>query len=213
MNWIAPAYFYPSPSSIYWATLLGLRQVHAVIINPQNGYKRTLSISDMANWHWAVNQCHQLGITPVGYVSTRWGKRPIAECQSEMAFYKADFHVTGFFFDEAATSIDMLPFYATLRKATDGMVILNPGAQPDVHYFDLANVVITRETSDTALSVLTADEARQASKVCHIISGCDALGALDQLIKLPSVGYRWFNEKAGDYTAMPDYIRLLDGLL
>lgn len=211
-RWLAPFYIYPSPNSVLWQNFLKLRHVHAVVINPNNGYKRGMSSGDMSNWNWAVNECNRKGIITIGYLSTEWGRRPIAQLKSEIYFYQQDFKINGFFLDETATSMVSLPYYSELRKMIPGMVVLNPGTQIDHRYFSIADIIITRET-DSPDIVPTPDELKEPNKCCHILTGFDALRTLEQFQKFPDLGFRWFTEKSGDYTGLPDIVRFLDSEL
>jgi len=211
-RWLAPLYAYPGPDSPVWRAFLTLRHVHAVVINPASGYRGNLHVVDAGNWHWAVTQCHRRGIVTIGYLSTKWGSRPREELRAEMDAYRSDFAIDGFFLDETSTALAHLPLYIELRRLIPGMLVLNPGTQIHPQYFRLADVIVTRET-DKAEIVPTPDELKVENQCCHILTGIDALRTLQQLQKFPNLGYRWFTEKAGDYTQMPDFIRLLDSEL
>lgn len=212
-RWLAPLYVYPHPDSPIWKKFLTLRHCHAVVINPQNGYNRgTLGSADMTNWHWAVNECHRRGIVTIGYLSTRWGERPMQEMLAEIAAYRVDFGITGYFLDETATSMVHLPYHAELRRVISGMVVLNPGTQIDHRFFSVADIIITRET-DAMDIVPSPDELKEPNKCCHILTGFDALRTLQQFQRFPDLGFRWFTEQSQDYTGMPDIIPFLDSEL
>lgn len=211
-RWLAPLYVYPFPESPIWKKFLTLRHTHAVVINPSDGYKRNLNTADKNNWIWAVNACHRAGITTIGYLSTKWGERPMQELLSEIAAYRVDFGITGFFLDEAATSMVHLPYYAELRRVIQGMVVLNPGTQTDHRYFSVADIIITRET-DSPDIVPTPDELKEPNKVCHILTSFDALKTLEQFKTFPDLGFRWFTDTGQSYDSMPDIIPFLDSVL
>lgn len=211
-RWLAPLYAYPFPESPIWQKFLTLRHVHAVVINPASGYKRNLNTADKNNWIWAVNSCHRAGITTIGYLSTDWGKRPMQELLTEIASYRVDFGITGFFLDETATSMLSLPYYTELRRVIQGMLVLNPGTIIDHRYFSVADIIITRET-DAMDIVPTPDELKEPNKCCHVLTGFDALRTLQQFQKFPDLGFRWFTEASQDYTALADIIPFLDSEL
>src|SRR5688572_1832166 len=83
------------------------------------------------------------GVHIVGYVSTDWGRRDIAEVKDEIALYRDHYQVGGqgviggIFLDEAATDVAAIAYYRDLYDYITGLgldVILNPGAQPDPQY-------------------------------------------------------------------------------
>lgn len=211
-RWLAPLYAYPFPDSEIWNKFFTLRHVHAVVANPADGYRKGMSLADMTNWHWAINQCRRRGIIVIGYLATDWGKRPMQDLKDEMAAYARDFLITGFFLDEAATSMISLPYYTQLRNMISGMVVLNPGTQVDHRYFSVADIIITRETDATDI-VPSPDELKEPNKCCHILTGFDALRTLQQFQKFPDLGFRWFTEKSQDYTGLADIIPFLDSEL
>lgn len=211
-RWLAPLYSYPHPASPIWQKFFTLRHVHAVVINPASGYRKGMTAGDMQNWNWCVNECHRRGIVTIGYLSTDWAKRPMAQLVTEIAAYRSDFGTTGFFLDETATSMISLPYYTELRRIIPGMVVLNPGTQIDHRYFSVADIIITRET-DAMDIVPSPDELKEPNKCCHILTGFDALRTLQQFQRFPDLGFRWFTEKSQDYTGMPDIIPFLDSEL
>jgi hypothetical protein len=129
---LVPAYFYPGGEGLaQWQRLLQAPDPAAVVIivNTASGP------GEKVNPHFArvVDQARAKGFTLVGYVSTRYGKRPAEEVKEDVdrwtRFYPG---VEGIFFDEQASAAKAINYYAGLYEYTRKrrglrQVVSNPG--------------------------------------------------------------------------------------
>lgn len=87
------------------------------------------------------------GIETLGYVSTRYGNRPIEEVQSEIALWFSRYHVDGIFADEQNSQPELLSYYKRVKGACGTAVLVtNPGRMPDEAYRDLDAIICVSET-------------------------------------------------------------------
>lgn len=131
---LVPAYFYPGGKGLEeWKRLArSAKDVPIVAIaNPASGPGRRAD----ANYSSVIALAREAGVTVIGYVSTNYAKRPEAEVRADidrwMQFYPA---LDGFFFDEQASSKELVPYYEAIasyvqksRKEGVGLVVTNPG--------------------------------------------------------------------------------------
>jgi hypothetical protein len=130
---LVPAYFYPAGEGLkHWDRLIeSAGRVHVLaIVNPASGpgekadpeYTRLL---DRAR--------KQPGLTLLGYVSTRHGKRPAADVKADVDRWLRLYpQVQGVFFDEQASGADQADAYAALyayarKERRLQQVVTNPG--------------------------------------------------------------------------------------
>lgn len=129
---LVPAYFYPAGNGLKdWRKLIdAAAEVPVVaIVNPASGPGR--KVDD--NYCDVVVRARKGGVTLIGYVSTSYGKRPVAEVKADMdrwlEFYP---QIQGFFFDEQTSGKDMVGHYAALaeygrEKIEKALLVANPG--------------------------------------------------------------------------------------
>jgi hypothetical protein len=129
---LVPAYFHPSGDRLkLWDSLIGAadRAPIVIIANPASGPGRKAD----PNHRTVIRKAHKRGATVIGYISTRYAKRPATEVRAEIdrwvQFYP---EVRGFFFDEQASDADHVGYYAGLREAArskidKALVVTNPG--------------------------------------------------------------------------------------
>lgn len=131
---LVPAYFYPEGKGLdEWKRLArAAKDVPIVAIaNPASGPGARLDPSYTA----VIKLAKDAGVTVIGYVSTRYGKRPEAEVRADLdrwlQFYPT---IDGFFFDEQASGKDGVPYYEAIAKYvqskridTGALVVTNPG--------------------------------------------------------------------------------------
>jgi hypothetical protein len=94
------------------------------------------------------------GVEVLGYVSTRWGARPLDEVLQDVETYRDHYGISSTFLDEASTSPRELPYYwslaRTIRATAGARVALNPGVVPDEGYAELADLLVVFEGSCSA---------------------------------------------------------------
>lgn len=143
--WV-PAYYYPfGPGLAQWERLLeGARRAPVVaIVNPDSGPGKKLD----TNYAAVTSRARQAGVTLVGYVSTQYSKRPLADVQAEvdrwLQFYPA---IQGVHVDEQASDAGKVDYYTDLynyvrRKIPGALVLSNPGT-------DCAEDYLSRPAAD-----------------------------------------------------------------
>lgn len=131
---LVPAYFYPDGKGLdEWKRMVrAAKDVPIVAIaNPASGAGARVDPSYTS----VLDLARKAGITVIGYVSTRYGKRSEAEVRADIdrwvQFYPG---VDGFFFDEQASGKETVPYYEAIaryvqQKQADrgGLVVTNPG--------------------------------------------------------------------------------------
>lgn len=132
MKLLVPAYFYPGgDGQREWDRLINSPAATATvaIVNPASGAGET----EDPNYARVLERARQKGVTVIGYVSTKYGDRPLSDVKAEVdrwvRFYP---RIQGIFFDEQASAADRVPYYAALyeyvRKERGlALVVNNPG--------------------------------------------------------------------------------------
>ena len=136
---LVPAYFYPEGEGLrHWDRLIGAAEKApvAAIANPASGPGKRVD----PNYVKVLARAREAGVTLVGYVSTSYAKRPLADVKADvdrwLEFYPG---VRGIFFDEQASGPDRVDHYAALyeyarkEKKLD-LVVTNPGVPCDEGY-------------------------------------------------------------------------------
>jgi len=148
MRLLVPAYFYPAgKGEKEWERLLAAPEEAGVvaIVNPASGPGRRVD----ANYTKVLEQAKKSKIMPIGYVSTRYGKRKTEEVQADVdkwvRFYPG---IQGIFFDEQASGTEQLEqlaaLYEHVRKTHKLLlVVTNPGTICNEKY-------LTQPVSDVA---------------------------------------------------------------
>jgi hypothetical protein len=141
MRLLVPAYFDPGTSRAkYWDQLLSSAKVCSItaIVNPASGPGRRIDPA----YTDTLRRCKEAGVRPIGYVSTSYAKRTLAEVQADidtwLRFYPG---IRGFFFDEQSSGPEKIDFYRALREYSrkqlpNAFVVTNPGIVPDRQYLD-----------------------------------------------------------------------------
>ena len=130
---LVPAYFYPAGEGLkHWARLeaAAARVPVLAVVNPASGPGDKAD----ANYTRLLDRAAKRpGLTLLGYVSTRYGKRPAAEVKADVVRWLRLYpQVRGIFFDEQASGAERAGYYADLyahaRKARRlRLVVTNPG--------------------------------------------------------------------------------------
>ena len=134
---LVPAYFYPDGRGRDdWKRLAkAAKDVPIVAIaNPASGPGRQQD----ANYVEALKLARDAGVTVIGYVSTNYAKRPLADVKVDvdtwLKFYPT---VDGFFFDEQVSGKESVPYYQSLathareavwkKRERECLIVTNPG--------------------------------------------------------------------------------------
>jgi hypothetical protein len=137
---LLPAYFYPAAGGLkHWENLLtaaGMIPITA-IVNPASGPGKAVD----PNYTKVVQQAAKAGVRLVGYVSTRYGKRSLADVRADMTLW-LKFHpeLQGFFLDEQASSPEFVDHYVALyeharKTVKEAFVVTNPGTLCSREFF------------------------------------------------------------------------------
>ena len=100
-----------------------------IIVNPDSGPGKVRR----PNFARVIDQAKEKGFTVIGYVSTRYAKRPAEEVKEDVDRWVRLYPgVQGIFFDEQASAADRVDYYAALyeyaRKQRGlRLVVSNPG--------------------------------------------------------------------------------------
>jgi hypothetical protein len=139
---LVPTYIYPGGDGRKeWQRLIDASsKVEIVaIVNPDSGPGKARNLDYAAIFTEASNH----GIKLVGYVSTDYGKRPLAEIKKEIdAWIQFYPQLRGFFFDQQPSESQHAAHFAELRELAqrripDALVITNPGVPCDAAYLSL----------------------------------------------------------------------------
>jgi hypothetical protein len=151
---MVPAYFYPGGNGMAeWHKLLDAPDPWAIVIivNTASGPGK---VAD-PNYVQLIGRAVRRGFTVIGYVSTRYGERPIKESKEDIdrwtSFYPG---IRGIFFDEQASSAEKISYYAELynyarKERGFSLVINNPGTTCAEEYLarPVADVVCLIEST------------------------------------------------------------------
>ena len=149
MQVLVPAYFNPAPG---WDAMTSSAKAHpdvkiTAILNPQNG-KFTNVNAAFTN---AIASFKLAGGNVVGYVSTNYAKRSLAEVKANIDNYLLHYpEVSGFFLDEMEAKGKQLDFYSDVANYIRGkgrnlQIIGNPGTLPVEAYASVSDTLVTFE--------------------------------------------------------------------
>ena len=156
---LVPAYFYPGGEGLAeWERLLKAPSPELVVIiaNPDSGPGEMPD----ANFVRVIDQAKEKGFTLIGYVSTRYAKRPPEEIREEVDRWVRLYpSVQGIFFDEQASAADRVEYYAALHEYARKqrglrLVVGNPGTTCAEEY-------VSRPAADVVCLVESAKEFSQ----------------------------------------------------
>ena len=207
-----PAYFYPGAA---WTRAIDSRPAPAIMILDVTS-SGAGSAPDRA-YAAAVARAQAAGIKVLGYVSTGYARRPAAAVEADVRHYRAWYHVTDIFLDEAATGAGEFSYYQKLTgyiRLTDpgALVMLNPGTYPSQRYMALGDVVLAYEGSYaryTSLRVPAWVGRYPAARFSHVVYATPGsrLAAALRLAVARHAGYVYVTDMAGrnPYRSLPRY--------
>ncbi len=138
----------------YWAPPFNLDPAPAgtvIVANPSSG-PGTAQQTAYTN---EISTQQAAGRKVVGYVSTAYGKRTVADVKADIdkwySFYPA---IDGIFLDEQTNTLAGVTHYANLYnyvrgKDVDGIIVANPGQSTIEAYTSTANILMTFENTGT----------------------------------------------------------------
>ncbi len=144
---LVPSYFYPGAC---WRQNLDFipKAGHITILNPSSGPGEEID----ANYASTSYAARGAGSTVLGYVHTHYGTRDPVEVVEEVRRYFEWYAVDGIFLDEVSVEPSFLGYYqelAGLIRSEDArhLVVLNPGLYPCESYMQIADIIVTVETT------------------------------------------------------------------
>lgn len=156
---LVPMYIYPGGTTGlgYWNSVIAnaAKIPMRAIVNPASGPGTTANPDYLS----IIAKCKAAGVKLLGYVSTSYGNRPLADIQADITRWKTLYGITDIFLDEQAGSAAMVAFYTNLvawiRQITPGAyVTANPGTACDQGYYTTAKMDLIL-ISETATKILT----------------------------------------------------------
>ncbi len=185
-----------------------------MILNPASGP----GSAPLPAFKTAVKRAIGTGSHIIGYIGTGYGRRPLAEAETEIRDYRDWYGVTGIFLDQTPTGgTQQIGYYQQLarfiHRADAGAAIwLNPGVYPAQSYMSVGTVVMVFEGSYASyLGLKVPAWARNypASRFAHTIYATPQadLGNAVRLARNRNAGNVFVTDDVGanPYSAVPTY--------
>jgi hypothetical protein len=216
---LVPAYFYPDGEGLgEWQRLLRAPDPAAVVIiaNPDSGPGK---VAD-PNFLRVTAQAREKGFTVIGYVSTKYAKRPPEEVKEDVDRWVRLYpDVQGIFFDEQASGADMVGHYARLYEYTRRqrglrLVVGNPGTICAEDYLSrpAADVVCLVESSKPFSEFRPPRWAAdyKAGRFAAVISGTKDPASMKQFVQEMAgrhIGYCYITDETlpNPWRRLPSY--------
>ncbi|WNI14553.1 spherulation-specific family 4 protein [Actinacidiphila sp. ITFR-21] len=170
---LVPLYVHPAVDPAAWRALEALGpRLYGVVVNAADGPGPRVD-GVMAQ---AASRLRGAGIRLLGYVDTRYGKRPPVAALRDLRRHRVWYGVDGVFFDQVSAGPEQLPYYRRLgwaaRRCGARAVVLNPGVHPHPGYAALADVLVTFEGSweryaEVRVPGWTA--GLRPARLCHLV--------------------------------------------
>ena len=220
---LIPLYIYPThyqPDTYAWRNIT-LAQPYVpitAIINPNNGPDNAPPNRDYAK---GLADLREARVTLLGYISTRYGERNMAEVKREIDLYNQYYEVNGIFLDEAASSLTQLKYYQELytyikAKPALSQVVLNQGTQPNESYLSkpAADIAVIFENYSTEWagysppSYLSNYSADRFSMLMHSAPDVETMKSAIDLALVRHVKYVYVTDDRPDNTDQDPWNRL-----
>jgi hypothetical protein len=155
---LVPAYFYPAGDGLkQWDRILDspAAPLTVAIANPNSGPGGKAD----PNYAKVIEQARRHGVTVIGYVSTKYGTRPLHEVKGDVDRWSSSYPgIAGIFFDEQASAADQVLYYVALydyvhKERGLSLVVTNPGTECAEEY-------VARPASDVVCLVEAAKSLR-----------------------------------------------------
>ena len=175
-----PAYFYPGAA---WTRAIDSRPAPAIMILDITS-SGAGSAPNQA-YAAAAARARAAGIKILGYAATGYARRPVAAVEADVRHYRAWYHVSSIFLDEAATGTGELSYYQKLtgyirHRDPGAVVMLNPGTYPSRRYMALGDVVLAYEGSYARYATLRVPawvDHYPAAQFSHVVYATPRLAA------------------------------------
>jgi hypothetical protein len=175
-----PAYFDPRLAAATWHRVFDAALTTCdVVLNPDSGP----GAEYRAEYADLVQSLERVGIRPLGYVSTGYAHRSLADVESDIDTWYAWYRIGGIFADEVSCAAGDLDFYASVtgcvrsRESGRSRIAFNPGTHATLEHMQLCDVLVNWEGSWSdyryaypANPLWVKDYA--AERFWHIVHGC-----------------------------------------
>lgn len=218
---LVPLYSYPGGSGLLnWdAVIAAAPKVPILLIaNPASGPGATVN-SDYVK---AIARAKTAGAKVLGYVSTSYGNRAVADVKADIVKWKTFYGVVNIFLDEQANNLANVPKYAdyvAFIKANGGYAVTNPGASCIQEYYTVAKadtILLSEKGGDINPAPAWALPApdKYFAGICY---ATDQVKALELVAKSRTLGYGWIYVTNDTYTnpwdSLPTYwLTLVDAV-
>lgn len=168
MKILCPSYFYPGP---IWDTLIKSNSEVSAIINPNSGVGDSFN-EDYFKLCVGLRKA-RVGIS--GYISTKYGKRLLAEVEEEIIRYAAWYGVNDIFVDEASSELLLIRYYTRLYERIRGIAILNHGTIPDEAYLQCGDILVIFESTYAKHALVKFPQwlkRHPKNRFCQIVHSC-----------------------------------------
>ena len=185
-----------------WARVTaGAPSVRMAVLNPNSGVG---SARDMA-FATRTGNAQAAGIAVLGYVTTDYTARAIADAKSEIDAYASWYGVDGYFIDQSSPGCGDQPYYLELFdyiKAKDAnlTVVLDPGRTVPECYAAASDVLVTFQdtlANYESFSELGWESGYARSRFWHLVYGASALSDLNRAFELAAgltVGFMYVTD-------------------
>jgi hypothetical protein len=148
---IVPLYSYPTTD--YWNQLIQASLNHPnvpviVIANPASGPGTSVD----PNWTTGISQLVDAGVTPIGYVTSSYARRAIADVTADFDTWQSMYPaVQGIFIDEMNNTVGQESYYQALTDYAHahglGLTVANPGTDVPASFIGTSDVIQVYENS------------------------------------------------------------------
>jgi hypothetical protein len=217
---LVPAYFYPGGEGLsQWDRLIDSASavpLVAVVNTATSGPGQEVD----PNFVPVLNRAKRAGITLVGYVSTAYATRPLAEAQGDVErWFRLYPQADGIFFDQQSSEAAQVGYYAALydrvrRLRPRGLVVTNPGGLCDEGYLSrpATDVACLAEASKSLAAYRPPPWAERhgAGRFCALVGGVSQAGRMQEYIReMPAkgIGYCYVTDGTGPnpWDRLPSY--------
>jgi hypothetical protein len=216
---LVPAYFYPAGADNGWPAMTSAASQVAItaILNPASGPGTAID----PTYTGVVNTFRGAGGRVIGYVSTSYASRPIADVITDINRYRTFYNIDGFFLDEMTSSSASgdISYYSQLHNYIKGLnpgyrVVTNPGINVPQGYFSapVADTICTFEhfsgySTWSPASFTASYSPRRSANLPYEIATSSAMTTAINYANSKRVGYVYVTDDTGanPWDRLPTY--------
>ena len=226
MKILLPLYSYPNwyqSENYLWSKVAsaGKEVKIEAIINPHNGPDAQPPNQD---YQRGLQDLRASDITILGYVSTRYGDRPIDQVKQDIDLYDNFYDLDGIFLDESASDLKQLSYYQDIYryiKTTTNyeQVVINPGTHTDEAYLSrpAADTAVIFEDYSAAWSNYQAQsyqnryKSKHFASLIHSVPDVQTMKSYIDLAVARNIGYIYITDDSPDsddsnpWNSLPSY--------